>query len=256
MPFISFDGTATLKEGPTCLFPNSLWNRTWTGQLKLFNGAHSGADSYTRYIILLPASHALQLRGGVGTVGFESSLSSPSQTPSLYFPVIATMPFKSRRSPRTAPLLPKNHEAFIGESGFDGASFSGAVFNLSTTIVGAGIMALPATLKQLGMIPGLLVIVLAGMLTQSSIDILLRFSRASKAGSYSGLVGDAFGGAGRTLLQVCIVINNVGMLVVYMIIIGTQKPLLFEAPNTHISSFGFGLIALALTDNKYVHSLF
>ncbi|KAM7516957.1 hypothetical protein LguiA_006540 [Lonicera macranthoides] len=130
------------------------------------------------------------------------------------------MPFKSRRSPRTAPLLLKNHEALIGESGFDGASFSGAVFNLSTTIVGAGIMALPATLKQLGMIPGLLVIVLAGMLTHSSIDILLRFTRASKAGSYSGLVGDAFGGAGRTLLQVCIVINNVGMLVVYMIIIG------------------------------------
>ncbi|THG04278.1 hypothetical protein TEA_020200 [Camellia sinensis var. sinensis] len=38
--------------------------------------------------------------------------------------------------------------------------------------------------------------------------------------SYSGLVGDAFGGAGRNLLQACIVINNLGTLVVYMIIIG------------------------------------
>lgn len=128
---------------------------------------------------------------------------------------------KYRRSPRT-PLLPQKDDDFeSSESGFDGASFSGAVFNLSTTIVGAGIMALPATLKQLGMIPGLAVIILAAMLTESSIDMVLRFSRASKSASYAGLVGDAFGGSARTLLQVCIVINNLGMLVVYMIIIGT-----------------------------------
>lgn len=81
-------------------------------------------------------------------------------------------------------------------------------------------MALPATLKQLGMIPGLIAIILGAMLTESSIDMLLRFTRASKSASYAGLVGDAFGGSGRTLLQVCIVINNMGLLVVYMIIIG------------------------------------
>ncbi|KAA8528435.1 hypothetical protein F0562_035790 [Nyssa sinensis] len=127
---------------------------------------------------------------------------------------------KYRRSPKT-PLLPQKHDDNEPlEVGFDGASFSGAVFNLSTTIVGAGIMALPATLKQLGMVPGLIVIVLAAMLTESSIDMILRFSRASKSVSYSGLVGDAFGSAGRNLLQFCIVINNVGTLVVYMIIIG------------------------------------
>ncbi|KAI3491226.1 hypothetical protein L1887_44473 [Cichorium endivia] len=139
------------------------------------------------------------------------------------------MPFtgdrKHRRIFRSTPLLPQNlhnndESATPSESGFSGASFSGAVFNLSTTIVGAGIMALPATLKQLGMIPGLIVIVLAGILTESSVDMILRFSRASKSNSYSGLVGDAFGGAGRTLLQVGIVVNNVGLLVVYMIIIG------------------------------------
>ncbi|CAI9115974.1 OLC1v1017003C2 [Oldenlandia corymbosa var. corymbosa] len=134
---------------------------------------------------------------------------------------------KYRRSPRSSPLLPKKHGGVGGDEfhdggGFevDGASFSGAVFNLSTTIVGAGIMALPETLKQLGMIPGLIFIILAGILTEKSIEIILRFSRASKTTSYSGLASDAFGGAGRTLLQSCIVINNVGTLVVYMIIIG------------------------------------
>lgn len=131
------------------------------------------------------------------------------------------MPFldrKHRRSQRAAPLI--HH----GGGEFDGASFSGAVFNLSTTIVGAGIMALPATFKQLGVIPGVIIIVLAGFLTEKSIEMILRFSRAAKTNSYSGLAGDTFSGAGRNLLQLGIVINNVGMLVVYMIIIGKKKP--------------------------------
>ncbi|XP_052203542.1 amino acid transporter AVT6A-like isoform X3 [Diospyros lotus] len=123
---------------------------------------------------------------------------------------------KYRQSPRSPLLSQQKHDDFD----FSGASFSGAVFNLSTTIVGAGIMALPATLKQLGMVPGLILIVLGAVLTEASINMILRFSRASKALSYSGLVGDAFGGTGRNILQFCIVINNVGTLVVYMIIIG------------------------------------
>ena len=49
---------------------------------------------------------------------------------------------------------------------FNGASFSGAVFNLSTTIVGAGIMALPASIKMLGIIPGILMIILVAWLTE------------------------------------------------------------------------------------------
>lgn len=81
-------------------------------------------------------------------------------------------------------------------------------------------MALPATLKQLGTLPGLITIVLAGMLTEKSIEMVLRFSRAAKTGSYAGLAGDAFSGAGRNLLQLCIIINNAGLLVVYLIIIG------------------------------------
>lgn len=136
----------------------------------------------------------------------------------------ATDPKYRRGGPRV-PLLPSQKcsaEEELREGGFDGASFSGAVFNLSTTVVGAGIMALPATMKQLGLIPGLIMIVLGAALTESSIEMILRFSRASKSATYSGLVSDAFGGPGRTLLQLCIVVNNLGMLVVYMIIIGTD----------------------------------
>ncbi|XP_020530825.1 putative sodium-coupled neutral amino acid transporter 7 isoform X4 [Amborella trichopoda] len=133
---------------------------------------------------------------------------------------------RARRNPKSvsqnkAPLLPSKYaqEEAIGE-GFSGASFSGAVFNLSTTIVGAGIMALPATMKVLGLGPGLFAVVLAAFLTEKSIDMVGRASRAAKVGSYAGLMGDTFGPIGRALLQVCVVTNNLGVLIVYMIIIG------------------------------------
>ncbi|XP_008790269.1 amino acid transporter AVT6A-like [Phoenix dactylifera] len=132
------------------------------------------------------------------------------------------------RRPSRAPLLPKlggGHEGAdaAGEGGFDGASFSGAVFNLSTTVVGAGIMALPAAVKVLGLVPGLAMIVLGALLTEASIDMILRAGRppsGPRATSYAAVVGDAFGSAGRALLQTCVVVNNLGMLIVYMIIIG------------------------------------
>lgn len=115
------------------------------------------------------------------------------------------------------PFLARKHKD--GDD-FDGASFAGAVFNLSTTIVGAGIMALPATMKVLGLVPGLALVVLAALLTDASIELLVRFSRAVGAASYGEAMGDAFGALGRGFLQVCIVVNNVGVMVVYMIIIG------------------------------------
>ncbi|PNX79716.1 amino acid transporter [Trifolium pratense] len=93
------------------------------------------------------------------------------------------------------PLLPKSqaHESDSGFDDFNGASFSGAVFNLATTIIGAGIMALPATLKQLGLIPGLAAILIMAFLTEKSIELLIRFTRAGKSVSYAGLMGDSFG---------------------------------------------------------------
>lgn len=140
------------------------------------------------------------------------------------------LPKKERRSGRRkntldekTPLLPKSHGDESGSGHFDefnGASFTGAVFNLSTTVVGAGIMALPATMKVLGLGLGMAMIVFMAFLTEKSIEFLLRFSRVEKTGSYGGLMGDAFGKYGRIILQICVLINNIGVLIVYMIIIG------------------------------------
>ncbi|CAK9134060.1 unnamed protein product [Ilex paraguariensis] len=100
-----------------------------------------------------------------------------------------------------------------------GASFTGSVFNLSCTIAGAGIMSLPSTLKLLGVFPGAALIIIAAFLTEASIEMLLRFSKPGMAFSYGDVMGDAFGTFGRVLLQLSVVINNIGAVIVYLIII-------------------------------------
>ncbi|XP_021736755.1 amino acid transporter AVT6A-like [Chenopodium quinoa] len=130
-------------------------------------------------------------------------------------------PKKSKQIPdENAPLLPRKREEEAGFDEFNGASFSGAVFNLSTTIIGAGIMALPATMKILGLGLGIFMIIFMAFLTEKSIEMLLKFSRAGKCSSYGGVMEDAFGKVGRILLQVAVLVNNIGVLIVYMIIIG------------------------------------
>ncbi|CAN1839155.1 Amino acid transporter AVT6A [Linum perenne] len=67
-------------------------------------------------------------------------------------------------------------------------------------------MALPATMKVLGLVLGIAMIIFMAFLTDAS--------------TYGGLMGDAFGKVGKILLQVAVMINNIGVLIVYMIIIG------------------------------------
>ncbi|CAN8232490.1 unnamed protein product [Cochlearia groenlandica] len=81
-------------------------------------------------------------------------------------------------------------------------------------------MALPATMKILGLLPGIVMIVLMAFLTDTTIEFLLRFSRIGKKTSYGDLMEDSFGKKGKVMLQVSVLVSNIGVLIVYMIIIG------------------------------------
>ncbi|KAL0001670.1 hypothetical protein SO802_015451 [Lithocarpus litseifolius] len=83
-------------------------------------------------------------------------------------------------------------------------------------------MALPAAMKELGLGLGIGMIVFLAILTEGSLEMLLRFRRVGNSHSYGEVMRDAFGRAGRLLLQICILVNNVGTLIVYMIIIGVE----------------------------------
>ncbi|KAG9443734.1 hypothetical protein H6P81_015074 [Aristolochia fimbriata] len=114
----------------------------------------------------------------------------------------------------TAPLLPER------ATGSGGASVSGAVFNLATSIIGAGIMSIPATLKVLGVAPALLLIFAVAFLAEVSVEFLMRFTHSGETKSYAGVMGESFGRLGSTALRICILFTNMGCLIIYLIIIG------------------------------------
>lgn len=114
-----------------------------------------------------------------------------------------------------APLLPDVRNARAG-----GASVSGAVFNLSTSIIGAGIMSIPATLKVLGAVLAVLLIFFIAFLCDVSTEFLLRYTHSGQSMTYAGVMAESFGKLGSLLLQICIMITNMGCLIIYLIIIG------------------------------------
>ncbi|CAL4924301.1 unnamed protein product [Urochloa decumbens] len=122
--------------------------------------------------------------------------------------------------PYDEPLLLPVSEPLKDNKDRSGASVSGAVFNVSTSIVGAGIMSIPAAMRVLGVVPAVLLIAAVAALANSSVEFLLRYTRCSSGGSYAGVMGDAFGRAGAIVLNVCVAFTTMGTLVVYLIIIG------------------------------------
>ncbi|CAM8948373.1 unnamed protein product [Rhodiola kirilowii] len=84
-----------------------------------------------------------------------------------------------------------NYPAIIEAKSSSG--IAGAVFNLTTSIIGAGIMALPATMKVLGLVLGFLLIIFVGILSEISVEMLVRYSVLSKSSSYGEVVQHALG---------------------------------------------------------------
>lgn len=113
-----------------------------------------------------------------------------------------------------SPLLPEVRREEEGK----GASVSGAVFNVSTSIIGAGIMSIPATLKVLGVVPAFLLILIVAVLADVSVDFLLKYTTSGK--TYAGVVGESFGRVGSVVLQLCVMLTTLGCLIIFLIIIG------------------------------------
>ncbi|KAI7744930.1 hypothetical protein M8C21_016829 [Ambrosia artemisiifolia] len=122
-------------------------------------------------------------------------------------------------SDNIVPLLPEHGSRGTSETEKQ-PSVSGAVFNVSTSIIGAGIMSIPATLKVLGVVPAFILIVLIALLVDVSVEFLLRFTYAGQSTTYAGVMKESFGRIGSVAVQVSVMITNLGCLIIYLIIIG------------------------------------
>ncbi|XP_030931710.1 amino acid transporter AVT6C-like [Quercus lobata] len=115
------------------------------------------------------------------------------------------------------PLL---EDVLENQKSSQGASISGAVFNISTTMIGAGIMSIPAAIKVLGIVPGFLLILFVAFFTEVTVEFLLRYTKSGKSTTYAGIVGESFGALGSVAVQICVIITLFGALIIYLIIIG------------------------------------
>ncbi|KAF2296354.1 hypothetical protein GH714_037514 [Hevea brasiliensis] len=130
------------------------------------------------------------------------------------------------------PLLPE-HKVTEKRA----ASVSGAVFNVSTSIIGAGIMSIPATLKVLGVIPAFVLIVVIAWLADISVEFLMRYTYSGESKTYAGVMREAFGTVGSVAVQICVMITNLGCLIIYLIIIGDVL-----SGNVHEGSVHLGVL--------------
>ncbi|CAM8955406.1 unnamed protein product [Rhodiola kirilowii] len=102
-----------------------------------------------------------------------------------------------------------------------GATVSGAVFNVTTSIIGAGVMSIPATVKVLGVIPALAIIITVATLADISVEFLMRFTYHSSDATttYAGVMRESFGPVGALAVQISVLFLNLGCLIIYLIII-------------------------------------
>ncbi|KAL0740109.1 hypothetical protein Bca4012_081622 [Brassica carinata] len=122
-----------------------------------------------------------------------------------------------------APLLP-NHDPSSSSSSSENeekhGSFAGAIFNVSTSIVGAGIMSIPAAFKVLGLIPSLSIIVIIAWLSNVSAGFLMKSTVAGDATTYAGVMKESFGKPGSVAVQVITMVVTFGSMIIFSIIIG------------------------------------
>ncbi|CAF1870027.1 unnamed protein product [Brassica oleracea var. botrytis] len=119
-----------------------------------------------------------------------------------------------------APLLPSHDPSSSSPPEEKHGSFAGAIFNVSTSIVGAGIMSIPAAFKVLGVIPSLSIIVIIAWLSNVSAGFLMKSTVAGDATTYAGVMKESFGKPGSVAVQVITMVVTFGSMIIFSIIIG------------------------------------
>jgi hypothetical protein len=115
-------------------------------------------------------------------------------------------------------LLDDKDELFRGD-GAQETRISTRVMNLANTIVGAGMMALPKVIQQLGIVTGVLSLVLVLLCAIKTLNYMLKESDRVRSTDFTVVVRERLGSKMAFALDFTIIINNVGLLIIYLRII-------------------------------------
>jgi len=100
------------------------------------------------------------------------------------------------------------------------ASAKSALFNLVNNIIGGGVLALPFAFYCTGLILGIILLIIVGVLSAYSAQLLLQASRPVADKTFTGVMRATLGDKGAVISDLAMVIFIFGALTGYMIIIG------------------------------------
>ena len=98
--------------------------------------------------------------------------------------------------------------------------FLGAVANLCSATLGAGILALPFAMYEAGLVFGVLLLIVSAWATASSIDLIIQACYHYKLGTYESVVEKALGSKWRQTVEISILLFCGGTAVGYVIAVG------------------------------------
>ncbi|XP_054055858.1 probable sodium-coupled neutral amino acid transporter 6 isoform X1 [Rissa tridactyla] len=120
----------------------------------------------------------------------------------------------------SAPLLPppgsnpQNH----------GSSFGFSVFNLMNAIMGSGILGLSYAMANTGIMGFSILLLIVASLASYSVFLLLSMCTQTAVTSYEDLGLFAFGSTGKVLVATTIIIQNIGAMSSYLLIVKSELP--------------------------------
>ncbi|UXI16924.1 Lysozyme-like domain-containing protein [Sarcoptes scabiei] len=103
-----------------------------------------------------------------------------------------------------------------------------AIVNLSNSIIGVSILAMPLCFKQCGLVLALFIILFSALLNYFSCYLLLKSAIINRRRNYELLAYDVFGSSGKTLVEVCILFFLLGTCVAFFVIVGDIAPSLIS----------------------------
>nr|XP_038967935.1 probable sodium-coupled neutral amino acid transporter 6 isoform X8 [Rattus norvegicus] len=108
--------------------------------------------------------------------------------------------------------------------GSSGASFGLSVFNVMNAIMGSGILGLAYVMANTGILGFSFLLLLVALLASYSVHLLLAMCIHTAVTSYEDLGLFAFGLPGKVVVAGTIIIQNIGAMSSYLLIIKTELP--------------------------------
>ncbi|XP_072485496.1 solute carrier family 38 member 6 isoform X3 [Notamacropus eugenii] len=118
---------------------------------------------------------------------------------------------------------------------FSGVSFSLSVFNLMNAVTGSSILGLAYIMANTGIIVFSMMLLIVALLASYSVHLLLTMCIQTAVTSYEDLGLFAFGSLGKVTVASTIIIQNIGAMSTYLLVIKSELP---------------GAISQFLTDDK------